>query len=178
MCFSEQNSQYFVLVIVVTVYKRFWNMFLRQHEYNSSFLDNIIILLLIDFVFVVRWTYKHSSQISYECNFIFLVPFTWFAQTLTTQKARNKSYTQTQNKGIMIHTSMPKKSSTITCNILQKKKIIQTQIHKHDKENEQWVITLWNTLVKIDIHRDFHAFFTWFLFLLWFLICIVFHVQY
>ena len=74
------------------------------------------------------------------------MPFTWFAQTLTTQKARNKSYMHTQNKVIMIHTSMPKKSSTITCNILQKKKIIQTQIHKHDsnfqnsksdKENEQ-----------------------------------------
>ena len=77
---------------------------------------------------------------SYGCDFIFSVAFAWLAQTSTTQQARNKSHTkntkrtniETQNKGIMIHTRMPKKTSTIKRHILQKKKIIQAEIHKHN----------------------------------------------
>ena len=56
---------------------------------------------------------------------------------------------QTHNKGVMIGTKMPKKTITISSinhHILHKKKILQTQIHKHtsnlqnsksDKEHEQ-----------------------------------------
>ena len=51
----------------------------------------------------------------------------------------------TKNKRIMIQTRMSKKTSTINRHILQKMKIVQTEIHKHnsnfpnsksDKEHE------------------------------------------
>ena len=83
------------------------------------------------------------------------MPFTWFAQTSTTQQTRNKSYNKntkehadTKQK-FMIHTRMLTKIitiSTINRHLLQKKKIVQAQIHKHnsnfrdsknDKEHEQ-----------------------------------------
>ena len=107
----------------------------------------------------------------------------------TTQQTRNKSYTKNtkttnmkiHNKGIMIHTRMFKKTitiSTINRQILQKKKILQTDNHqytsnfwnsKSDKRYEQWVIILWKTFSEnCDIYRDFYVFIWWFTFLLWF----------
>ena len=97
--------------------KRFRIMFWTPHDYNLSFLFNM-------------------------CEFTFSVPFTWCAQTSTTQQTRNKSCTkntkrtniQTHNKGITIHIKRLQKNitiSTINSHILQKKKILQTEIHKH-----------------------------------------------
>ena len=113
----------------------------------------------------------------------------------TAEQTGSKSYTKeqtcTHNKGVIIRTRMPKKTitiSTINRHILQKKKILQTETHRHtsnfqnsksDKEHEQWMIILWNTFSEnCDIHLDFYAFFTWFTFLLGFVMYIVFHMQY
>ena len=130
------------------------------------------------------------------CDFTFSVPFTWFAQTSTTQQTRNKSCTkntkrtniQTHNKGITIHIKRLQKNitiSTINSHILQKKKILQTENYKHnsncrsdksDKEHEQWVIILWNIFRKL-------WFLSWFLcvfyvILLFFMICNVYCLSY
>ena len=115
--------------------KRFRIMFWTPHENNSSFLNNI-------------------------CDFIFSAPFTWLAQhnkqeinhTQKTQKEQTWRYTRMLKKTITI--------STINRHILQKKKILQTDIHKYisnfqnsksDKEYEQWVIYCKTPLVKIVI---------------------------
>ena len=90
-------------------------------------------------------------------------------------KNAKRTNVQTHNKGIMIHTRILMSKRIITISIinrrvLQKKKILQTEFHKHnrnfrdsktDKQHDQLVIVLWNTFSEnCDIHRDFHAFFT------------------
>ena len=108
MVFKAKLTIFFVddcAICTVAISKKcFQIMFWTPHEYNSSFLFSI-------------------------CDFTFSVPFTWFAQTSTTQQTRNKSYTkntkrtnmQTHNKSIMIHTMFKKTItiSTINSHILQ-----------------------------------------------------------
>ena len=118
----------------------------------------------------------------HECNYHFLTICDLIFQCLlhglynTTQKTqKEQTYRHITKISWYLHIKILKKTitiSTINHHILQKKKLWQTEIHKHnnnfrnsksDKEHEQSVIILLNTFNEnYNIHHNFHTFFTWF----------------
>ena len=135
-CFLEQNSQYSLLMIVIFVRSRFLtSVFESCFQHHTNIIHRFCSIFVIShFQCLLHGLHKHQQHNKQETN---------------VAKNTKRTNMQTHNKGVMIHTRMPKKTitiSTINSHMLQKKKIIQTEIHKRnsnfrnsksDKKHEQ-----------------------------------------